>query len=563
MKSKKMSKKKIIALAVAAVVVIGIIITVIASPEKEAYNEVTAKTKDITTYYNFSGNVQADKTQSVISTQSLKVKSVPVSEGDTVKAGDILVILDSENLEEQIALKESAVEANNINLSYAYSQSKKNYEEAKEKYDNGMNPELNNANSAVDAAKLALDSAQKRYDDAQKNLNDESSAAISQIKSKLEPAKISYDSTKDAYYKELRDHGSDEIVPDVLSLEEKLTAAQAKIDEAKDEMRDAQGNDKAAVEAAAQKLHDAEKDYDEYLEDLFDLLPMRIKAKRMAMEQAKVTYDEIKDTLNDTIDGVDSNLSDLKTALDNAALNYEKAQTGLEITKLSVEQMLDSYKAAMEKDEKLINNQPQLLELATLKSKLDDCVIRADIDGTVSKVYAKEGSMAGAGQPVAEIMSSGSFEIKMKVDEYDVSSVTEGKEVTVYVNALDREIKGTITDVSESAVVANGISFFTATVAIDEKDSNIKAGMSAEVKLLNHSVEKAITIPISALQFDEENKPYVFYKENGRDIVPHYVTVGINNGSLVEITDGLKSGETIYVPQTLMFNPMDMMEMMQ
>lgn len=562
MKSKKMSKKKIIALAVALVVIIGVIITVVMSPKKENYNEITAKTKDITTYYSFSGNVQADTTRSVISTQSLKVKSVPVSEGDTVKAGDILVVLDSENLEEQIALKESAVEANNINLSYAYSQSKKNYEEAKEKYDNGMNPELNNATNAVDAAKLALDSAQKRYDDAQKNLNNESSAAITEIKSKLEPAKITYDGAKEAYYKELREHGREDSLSEVLSLEEKLTATQAKIDSAKDEMRDAQGNDKATVEAAAQRLNDAGEDYDEILEDIFDLLPMRVKAKRMAMEQAKVAYDEIKDTLNDTIDGVDSNLSDLKTALDNAVLNYDKAQTGLEIAELSVEQMLESYKAAMEKDEKLINNQPQLLELANLKSKLDDCIIRSDTDGTVSAVYAKEGSMAGAGQPVAEIMSNGKFEIKMKVDEYDVSSVTEGKEVTVYVNALDREITGTITDVSESAVVTGGISYFTATVSISDSDNAIKAGMSAEVKLLNQSAPKAITIPISALQFDEENKPYIFYKENGKDIVVHYVTVGINNGTLVEITDGLKSGETVYVPQKFMFNPMDMMEMM-
>lgn len=556
---KNKKKGKIIAIAAAAVI-LTVIIIVASTGDKNEYNSMTVKNRDIVTYFNFSGNIQAEKSHPVIASQSLKVKSVNVSEGDKINEGDIIAVLDSEEIEKQIRTQESNIEVNNINLTYAYSQSQKNYNEANEKYENGLNTEINNAQNAVEAVRLSLETSKKKYDDAQKNLNDQSNSAILQAKADLEPAEINYRVAKEDYYKRLNENSYPEITEKVLVMEDKLTALQAQIDVAKAEMRKNQGINNTAVEEAAQKLNDAQENYDDMLEDIYnEINGYSIKIARNKMEEYKKIYDNTKDALNDTIQSVDVNLSDLKSAVDNSQLNYDKAQTMLQITELTVKQQLESLKDAMEKDKKVIDNQPALLELANLKSKLDDCVIKSDFSGTVTSVYAKEGTMVSMGQTIADIIDSENLEVQIKVDEYDVTAVEVGADVIVYINSLDKEIEGKVRSVSESASVQNGMAFFTAEISISDF-SDLKSGMSAEVKLLNANSENTPALPMSALRFDDDNSPFVYIKENGK-IIEKYISVGINDGNWVEITEGLNDGDTVYIPKSLGMSMFEMMGM--
>ena len=69
------------------------------------------------------------------------------------------------------------------------------------------------------------------------------------------------------------------------------------------------------------------------------------------------------------------------------------------------------------------------------------------------------------------------------------------------------------------------------------------------------------TLSISSLQFDEEGQPYVYCYDRKGDVVTQAVVLGVNNGTFVEIKDGLKSGDTVLVPKSRipMMSPMAMM----
>ena len=175
--------------------------------------------------------------------------------------------------------------------------------------------------------------------------------------------------------------------------------------------------------------------------------------------------------------------------------------------------------------------------------------IKAEIDGEVTKLDVEESSPVAAGSQLIDLVNYDDLQVTVKVDEYDVKALQEGKQVTVSIGALDdKEVSGTISKVSRQAVVANGLSYFTASVDL-EQDPDILVGMSAEVEMVNQQVSGVVTLDMEALQFDAYNHPYVYYRNEQGKVDTKTVEVGINDGNTVEITEGLQEEETVLVPQ--------------
>lgn len=175
--------------------------------------------------------------------------------------------------------------------------------------------------------------------------------------------------------------------------------------------------------------------------------------------------------------------------------------------------------------------------------------IKAEIDGEVTTLYVEENAPAAAGTQLLDVINYDDLQVTVKVDEYDVKAVTQGKQVQVTIGALDnKEVTGTVSKVSRQAVVANGISYFTASVDL-EQNSDLLVGMSAEVELQNQKVTDVVTLSVDALQFDDYNQPYVYYYNDMGKVETKPVKVGVNDGITAEITEGLQAEETVLAPK--------------
>ena len=185
---------------------------------------------------------------------------------------------------------------------------------------------------------------------------------------------------------------------------------------------------------------------------------------------------------------------------------------------------------------------------------------RTSINGEVANVYVSEGDVVTAGTIAVDITDYSNLQVKVKVDEYDIKSVEVGKEAKVIINALDKEVLGTVSHVSKEAQSLNGVSYFMATIDLKE-DSELRVGMSTEVKIINDSVKDAVVIPMDAIQFDYQNLPYVYYYNNQGEVVTKAVEVGMTDGIMVEIVSGIKAGEEVLIPKTFGFTtPFEMMQ---
>lgn len=173
--------------------------------------------------------------------------------------------------------------------------------------------------------------------------------------------------------------------------------------------------------------------------------------------------------------------------------------------------------------------------------------IKAAIDGEVANVYIDVNAQLMPGSKLFDIVDYDNLQLKVLIDEYDLPAVSEGKDATVTIKALNKDIHGKFADISKEGTYSNGVTFFNATITLD-KDSEIKVGMSAEAKVLNKSVKNVITLPMTAIQFDDQNNPCVYVKE-GRKLIRSDLELGLTDGVIVEVKSGLATKEIVIVPK--------------
>ncbi len=183
--------------------------------------------------------------------------------------------------------------------------------------------------------------------------------------------------------------------------------------------------------------------------------------------------------------------------------------------------------------------------------------VEAGMAGILTDIFVEVDDTVSAGRDLFRIADYDHPVVTIRVDEYDVGALSVGMEVTVYVQALDQTLTGTISEIGREAEVSGSIAYYEAKVSVPQ-DGTLRMGMSAEVTALKEKALSATTVTLSSIQFDEDNKPYVYCYSRGEEIVRQPVMLGISNGTIVQIQDGIKSGETVLIPRddTVVLTPM-------
>lgn len=181
--------------------------------------------------------------------------------------------------------------------------------------------------------------------------------------------------------------------------------------------------------------------------------------------------------------------------------------------------------------------------------------IKAKINGEISKIHVEENAQLMAASRLIDIVDFSHLQLRFQVDEYDLHAVESEEEVTVTIHALAKDYSGRISEVSKEGTYLNGVTFFNALVSF-ENDDLIRVGMSAEAKILNEKAENTTVIPMTAIQFDNNNNPYLLIKGETGTVSRIDIEVGIHDGVKAEVVSGVMVGDIILVPQSS-GSPMD------
>lgn len=139
--------------------------------------------------------------------------------------------------------------------------------------------------------------------------------------------------------------------------------------------------------------------------------------------------------------------------------------------------------------------------------------------------------------------------LDIDVDELDINSVETGQTAQVTLDAIgDRTFEGTITSVASTAENTGGSGVAKYKVSLEiEKTQEMKFGMSATAEIDVDSRTNVLLIPIDALQSDGDGSVvYTSVDKDGNLSDPVSVETGLSTSETVEITSGMKEGDTFY-----------------
>ena len=91
--------------------------------------------------------------------------------------------------------------------------------------------------------------------------------------------------------------------------------------------------------------------------------------------------------------------------------------------------------------------------------------------------------------------------IRVNLNEVDIAKVAVGQPVRITLDAYPQKLfTGRVSFVSPSAELVEKIKVFKVEITLDELGAHFKTGMSANVEILGEKRDKAISIPLEALQ---------------------------------------------------------------
>lgn len=533
------------------------------------------------------GTVTRQSDLPVYTVTDILVAKVKVTEGQEVKKGQTLAVLDTDSIDEQIqtlsdeievlqlqndALKsaeakrdreqdkalsrakedyEDTVQSNKDavskakeNIKTAKKQTKKNEKKTLEDLQNSVEEAKKAYEDAVETQKSQVQQAKRALEDASKTPAADYSDSITQIEIKQKQRKIDSEQRKldalalkkledpDTYMSEWQDQ-----YDYVQELKDDLAAAKLQ--------QQAKKNEAAAQESERkQTLSRAQEDYDE-----------TISKNEKLVRKAKELWQEAEQKLENYQNGEDEDSAD-DSLVEDARKTLEDAKSQQTQQKKSAKRAIEDAGETDAVDHSVEINNVSIAEkqraLALLqKTKEQEGKIVAQTDATVSKILLTAGDRTTetAAFLLADLSEGARF--TTEISKEDAKYVVVGDAVTLKVNDKSYE------DMTVLSTETNEDSSVRVTVYVTKK--TILIGTHASMEIEQTSEKYATTLPLTAIHAEQSKYfVYVLEKEDtvlGEETVARKVNVSIveKNGEYAALSDGsLSEDDSVIVESDTM-----------
>lgn len=252
-----------------------------------------------------------------------------------------------------------------------------------------------------------------------------------------------------------------------------------------------------------------------------------------------------------------ASLKSAQSELDYQKTNYERYKAlydkGL-ISANDFEQARLSYVQAQQR------TRQQKESVKKAQTNLGYATITSPIDGVVLSKEVEEGQTVASSFSTPTLFKIARDLTDMRViadvDEADIGDVKEGQRVTFTVDAFpDDTFEGQVTQVRQEVTTESNVVTYEVVISAPNDDLKLKPGLTANVVIFTMEAKDVLAVPSKALRFtpreamlnsdetitDTDAKEKVWVKE-GSNLKAVAVETGMTNGTLTQITKGLKPG---------------------
>lgn len=479
------------------------------APPNQAAQEgevVTAFIGDLSASASASGKVLPQREATLSLETAGRVETIYVQSGSAVEAGEVLVQLETADLNFAVASAAQALaiqEANLAELKAPATEAEIQAAEAQvasaqaqlQRLQEGPRPEEVAATEAnVRAAAANIQSSAERLDQAQAGPGESEIASarvnLAQAEAQQKNVELAWDQAQ-----------TDEARADLTVANEALAAAQAQLNAL------LEGADPNAVEAAQANLAAA-------------------VAQRDA---AQAQLDQLQNG------STDAQIAAAEAQVAQAQANLDSLRTGptdeeIEIAEAQVEQAR--------------------LSLSEAEEALAKASLEVPFDGVVTEVLVAEGEFASG--PAVEMIDMDSLEVVLSVDEIDIGNLEIGQPATVTLETWpDEEIESEVRAIAPSPDTgpnaSSALISYEVRLSLGQTDLPVRSGMTANAQLLTAQREDVLLVPNRAITADRQTGRFYVNLVRGEEIEEVEVTIGLRDNQYTQITSGLAEGDQLQI----------------
>jgi HlyD family secretion protein len=295
---------------------------------------------------------------------------------------------------------------------------------------------------------------------------------------------------------------------------------------------------RTSLEQAEAAMKQAQLAYDR----VADRPEVAMLPQSLQLEQATIAYKAAKASFELT-------LREPSAAERSAALSaIAQAEAGLARLQEGVADE-DLFAAQLAVEQAELGVQQAKLSLEQAQHQLEDTVLTAPHDGTITQVGVKAGELSG-GQPAFALMDLSRYHIDITVDEIDIGRVVEGQPVTVTLDALPGEtLTGQIDQIADTAQLDSGVVTYRVTIDLDPTAAPLRVGMTTNVDIVTERREHVLLVPNRYVRVDRTTGKAYVDRATGDQVQPIEIQIGLRDESFSEVLAGLHEGDTVVLIQ--------------
>jgi RND family efflux transporter MFP subunit len=240
---------------------------------------------------------------------------------------------------------------------------------------------------------------------------------------------------------------------------------------------------------------------------------------------------------------IDAAITQAKTAFINAEKNYKRFKNLMASKSISQKEMDDmtaNYqmaKAGLESANQMKNE---------INAQFAYSNITAPFSGVITSKNIEDGDMATPGITLISLEAPNKFEVMAMVPETEIFKIKKGITVNVLVKAIDKNIKGMVTEVSTSAKNTGGQ--YLVKVDLEKTNATILSGMFTTVQFpVAQNIKSEMVLISSEAIVKSGQLSGVYTISQSNTALLRWLRLGSVYGDKIEVLSGLSTNETYIV----------------
>ncbi len=190
-------------------------------------------------------------------------------------------------------------------------------------------------------------------------------------------------------------------------------------------------------------------------------------------------------------------------------------------------------------------------QLQQARTRLGETVLTSPIAGTITARSADPGALASPGSPVLVVQHLGWLYVSATVPVEQSGSVMPGRQVQIKFDAVPNQtFTGPITHVNPAADVASRKVSFRVKLANDAR--LLKPGMFAKLSIPTAQVDATVSVPKEAVKVGDDGKATVTVIGPENEASVREVQLGASDEKFTQIVSGVEPGDKVV---TLAYRP--------